>query len=422
MFRKKGQEQRGVTFQSLWGSGVSAADINRGGESQALRLAAVYACVRIKADGVSSLPVNAHKISGPNRIPVELPELLVRPSLRGSLRDWVYQLVTSLELRGNAYGLILDRDANGNPAHVEWIHPDMVQLNGNDETLFWGTRPLEWWVHGQLTTDVLHVRGFIQPGKILGLSPIEAAASTLEVGHLAQRFGRDWFNNGSVPAGIISTEKNVGKDEAGVVKDRFKQAVKGREIVAMGGGAKYQAISVSAEESQFLETKRFTATEIATIFGVPPEDVGGSTGESMTYASAVDKSSRFITFTLRPALVNIESVLTAATQTNIVFDTNALVRTNVQERYAAYQSAISAKWLYPDEVRRMEDLPSMPGGEGMKFQEPPNPFEKVDEDGNPVDENGDPAEKPPGKSPLNPPKNKPPRSGVSGVRPPKGKA
>ncbi|MGW9022588.1 phage portal protein, partial [Leucobacter chromiiresistens] len=147
--------------------------------------------------------------------------------------------------------------------------------------------------NGELRLHLLPV-----PGQILGLSPIAYFATTTEAGLLANQFGRDWFANGSTPSAVLETDMAVDQGAATVLKARFKEAAQGRDVVALGNGVKYRAISVPANESQFLETIKATANQVAAIYGVPPEKVGGETGGSLTYATVEQNSIDLLTWTL----------------------------------------------------------------------------------------------------------------------------
>jgi phage portal protein BeeE len=92
--------------------------------STSLQVSAVWACVRLIADSVSMMPVHAFTMDGPSRKPIADPPLLVRPSADADMCDWIYMMVVSLMLRGNAYGRIVARDSMQYPTQIEWLNPD----------------------------------------------------------------------------------------------------------------------------------------------------------------------------------------------------------------------------------------------------------------------------------------------------------
>ncbi len=362
-FRRR-QQQRAISFQDVWGSG--ADQVLRGAsQERALRLAPVYAATRLLADSVASLPMKSYLVAGEERLPSPLPELFRQPAAVGTRYNWLHRAMTSLTLRGNAYGLIVARDAMGLPSQIEWLHPDDVTIGDNLAPV-----PV-WYFQGRRMDDgqMFHIPAYTLPGQTLGLSPIAYFASTTETGLLAQQFGRDWFANGSTPSAVLETDMEVSKDSADILKARFKDAAAGRDVVALGGGVKYRPISVPANESQFLETIKATANEVAAIYGVPPEKVGGETGGSLTYATVEQNSIDFLTWTLRPWLARLEmafSMLRPPVE-EVRFNADAMIRTDLRTRYEAHGMALDQGWRNRDEVRAIENEAPLPNGLGQTY-------------------------------------------------------
>lgn len=357
-------EKRNITFQDVWGSGGDPENtIDGEGIKTALSLVPVFAATRLIADSVASLPVETYRRSGDLKIRVKDPKLVADPTNYGTTYDWIHRLITSLVLRGNAYGLVLARDSAGTPTLIEWLHPDEVTLDIDDTAYV-----SKWyWRKGEINpADFIHIPGFTLPGRVLGLSPITQYKNTVEIGLRAQDFGRDWFRNGSTPAAVLETQEEVTQDQAKELKRRFKQAAKGREPVALGLGVSYKQISVPAEESQFLATIRASKTDIANIYGIPPELIGGETGQSMTYHTTEQQQIQLFLYALRPFLQKIEAALSRILPGNmyIKFNADAVLRADTKTRYEAHHLALSDGWLSRDEVRAMEDLPPLPKGAG----------------------------------------------------------
>ena len=210
---------------------------------------------------------------------------------------------------------------------------------------------------------LLHIPWYVLPGQVLGLSPIKAFARTVETGILSERFARNFFRDDAIPSGVLETDRAVDQDQAKTIKSRFKAAASGREPVVLGGGAKYHAITVPPDESQFLETIKANATQIASIYGVPPEMIGGMSGSSMTYANVEQQSLNLVTHTFRPYLTKLEQHLsTLLPRPQVVrFNLDALLRADLKTRYQAHQIALKAPaFMTVDEVRELEDMGPMP--------------------------------------------------------------
>lgn len=356
---------RAITYQDVWGSGGDALQLAGRGQERALRLAPVYAATRLLSDSVAAMPLKSYLGEGQARRPIMSPPVFTRPAAVGTRYDWLHRCMTSLTLRGNAYGLVVAHNAAGWPTQVEWLHPDDVHLEDNlaaTPVWFYKGRRME---PGQM----FHIPAYTLPGQILGLSPIAYFATTTDTGLLAAQFGHDWFANGSTPSAVLETDREVTKEQAGVLKSRFKEAAQGRDVVALGLGTKYRPISVPANESQFLETIKASANQIAAIYGVPPEKVGGETGSSLTYATVEQNSIDLLTWTLRPWLARLEEALSLLRppQEDVRFNADAMLRTDTLTRYQTHRIARVIGLNNIDELRLLEELEPLPNGLGADY-------------------------------------------------------
>lgn len=337
---------------------------------RALSLIPFFACVRVLADAVASLPLQAFRQVGDIRQQITDPQLIRQPASRGTLFQWLHQCVVSLCLRGNAYGLIVARDGFGFPTLVEWLHPDEVYVDETHPAF-----PRYYWLgHEVPAEDILHIPWFVLPGRVVGLSPVAAFAASIGVGLSATSYGRDWFDAGGVPPGTFkNTQKTITQDQADEIKERLTSAIRSRNPIVYGADWDFTAIPVSPEESQFIETMRINATQMAAIFGVDPEEVGGERGGSLTYNNLEQDSARFVRRTLRPWLVRLESVFSSLLPDRqyVRFNIDAVVRADLKTRYEAHHLALTDGWRTKDEVRALEDLPPLPNGQGATIAEPP---------------------------------------------------
>lgn len=371
-FGRRATEQRTITFQDVWGSGADIDQLHGDSMHTALTMVPVFAATRLIADSIAALPLLAYRQVGDIRTPISPPSLLRDPSQFGTIYDWIHRAVTSLALRGNAFGLITVLDSNGAPSQIEWLNPDEVNLTHDDIAFapnwYWRGRPID-------PAQLLHIPGYTLPGRILGLSPIGAYKTTIETGIHAATFGRDWFVNGSTPAAVLETTDEITEDQAKTIKARFKRAAQGREPVALGLGVTYKPISVAAEESQFLATARLTAGQVASIYGIPPELIGGESGKSMTYHNVEQQQILFVTHSLRPYLVKLETAISALLPRpqSVRFNADAVLRADTATRYQAHHLALTDGWMSKDEVRAVEELPPLPNGEGQSYAPTPPP-------------------------------------------------
>lgn len=363
-------DRRAITEVPWDQGGVHGTSVNY---DRAMSLIPLFACIRILADNIASLPVHAYRKLGEERIPMPSPPSLVqRPSIRQNWFAWIHQCMWSLCLRGNAYGLITARDGYGYPTMIEWLHPDEVYV---EET--YPSNPRYYWLgHPIPTEDVVHIAWMVPAGRVKSLSPIAQFAATIGVGLSATEYGKSWFDNDGTPPGTFKNlKKTVTPAESDTIKQRLMAALRSRAPLVYGADWEYTALKVSPEESQFIQTMQLNATMIAAIFGVPPEMVGGTTGGSFTYANEEQHAIGFAQLTIRPWLVRIEAALNdlLPSAQRIELNIDALIRSDLITRYQAHSLALAGGFLTPDEVRAKENLPPLPNGLGALPRTAPPP-------------------------------------------------
>jgi HK97 family phage portal protein len=282
-----------------------------------------------------------------------------------NLPDWLYAALQSLLLRGNAYGQIVDRAGAGLlPSQVELLAPDRVAVNVPNGAV-------EYRVDGQEVdpASIWHVKAYTSAGNVVGLSPIAHARQAIGLGLAVEKFGAEWFGEGAIPIGVPSTPNRVEQKEADNWRARWefltgsRGAGRRRSIAVLGDGASFQPVTISPEESQFLETSRANIATVARYFRVQPELIGGESGGSLTYANVEQRALDFLQFGLAPWLVRLETAISGllSSTTTVKFNAGALVRTDLLTRYQAHESGIRAGWLLRSEARELEDRPPVPG-------------------------------------------------------------
>lgn len=334
---------------------------------QAMRHAAVWACVRLIAGTVSTLPVDVVRVRGNTRREVSVP-LMTSPSALVSPITWRDQLMVSLLLRGNAYGLITQVDGAGYPLSIELVHPDKVtgRVEDGRVRLSWDGTDHELWPFG----DAIHVPAFTVPGSPFGLSVLDYARTTIGSGLASEEWGARFFTDGAVPSAVLSTDQAITREQAQELKARFMAAVAGkREPAVLGAGISYTPISVSPGESAFLETFRMSGENVCRLFGVQPEMIGmASSGSSITYANREQRVQDFLIFSLSPWLARVEEALSALLPRDheVKFRVGGLLRADIQTRYSVYEAAARIGQmtdgqmpLTVDEMRALEDLPPL---------------------------------------------------------------
>jgi HK97 family phage portal protein len=344
----------------------------------AMRLSAVWACVRLLAGVGSTLPLDTYRVVNGVTSEVRRPSLFDQPSPGVALPTWLYQVWSSLLTDGNAYGVATEFGANSYPSSVELLDPSLVSWRP-DADAGWVAlldgRQVDRWPNGPLW----HVPLFTMPGAPYGLSPVQNARQSIAAGIAAESFGSQFFTAGGNPNAILYSESELSAEQAAGIKSAFTAATSmNREPAVMVAVLRYERIQVSPEEAQFLDTQRFTVEQIARIYGVFPEMIGGATsGSNVTYANREQRAADWLTFGLMPYLIPIEEALSSLVPRpqRVRFNTDALLRSDTKTRYEAHAIGLSAGFLTVDEVRALEDLE--PLDEPAPVEPPVDPVEPV---------------------------------------------
>lgn len=351
---------------NLWGSGADIVNVpganTPGGvnvtEQNATRLLAVYGCVSFIADTIATMPVQTWRADAQiaNPLWIERPT----PDLRTA--DLVGQVVTSLLLDGNFYGLPV-RGAGGQVLEIWPVHPSAVRVTRETPS-----DPLVYWINGQrYPFSVVHVRGAMLPGAVCGMSPITEARQTIGAGMALEEFGARFFGQGSSPSLIIEAPGTVTDEQAVALRDQFESFHRGLRkahgVAVLTGGATARPMTISPDDAQFLESRNFTAAQIAAgLFRLPPEDVGATLpgSSSLTYANITDQwTSRFRRAFL-PYVRRVEQMFTdlLPRPQYARLDEQEFLRADTKSRYDAYAVGIQNGFMTPAYVASAERLPT----------------------------------------------------------------
>ncbi len=356
---------------AIWQGGYSSSS------EQAMRHAAVYACVRIVADTIASFPVDAYTgdvgmhLGQADRVTPK-PGILTKPSDYLSGVQWLHQVMMSLLLQGNAYGLISATDRLGYPTQIDLLDPQQVTVEkakGSDVNTATGRKiPSGVKVFksrgSTLTSEqVWHCPGPMMPGELAGLSPVKYASRVIGMGVEAERFGLDFFANGMHQTAVASTDQPVSEEQALTIKERLRRATANRETPVLGLGIKLTPWSVTPEDSMLLEVQRYNQVMVCQLFGVAPEMIGAaSQGSSITYANREQRAMDFLNTAINPWLVRLEDSFGGLfpRTTFVKFDTKSLLKSDLLTRYQAWKLGTDGGWLDPStDVRQFEDLPDL---------------------------------------------------------------
>ena len=347
-------------------------------EGNPMNLAAFYACVRILSDIVATLDIKAYRMKdGATQIVDPQPRLFTDSPYPGlTWFDWLWMQMQSMAVTGNCYGYITARDPRDDrPTAIMPIHPDCINIEyPNNDGIEW-PEPV-YHIEGKRvsTYDIVHMKRFPIPGRAYGMSPVEMMASSVGLGLAAERYGLRYFRDSANPSGILSSEQDLTPEQARQAQKSWIKSHQGRRLPAvMSAGLKWQSITLTPNESQFLETRAHQRSEIAMFFGVPPHMIG-NTEKSTSWGTGIEEQTLgFLKFTLTPWLECIEQALTMLLPRGMEakFSTENLVRTDVKTRMEAYNIGRNAGLYSVNEIRDMEDMPPI-GPEGDIRLQPSN--------------------------------------------------
>ncbi len=361
----------------------------------AMRNSAVWACLALRANLISTMPVDCFRRVGGFQIETAKPPLLVNPGGDDyGITDWLYSSQVELDRTGNLFGVVRMRDALGKPAVVELAPSAAVRIKGR------GPKIVGFKVgHEDIDlADMWHERQYTVPGVPLGLSPVAYAAMSIGNYLSAQQFALDWFGNGAIPSGALKNiNRTIDATEAQTTKDRFKIAVANRDLFVHGADWDYTPIATAQNESQFLETMRYGIVDIARFYGVPADliDAEVQHQSKITYANITQRNLQFLLMNLTAPIIRREAKLTSAVPNGrfVKLNTDAMLRMDTQTRETMLVGMVAGRTLAPSEAREIDNRPPFTAAQIAEFAalNPPAPSPVGDPkpsaptDGNPND-------------------------------------
>lgn len=361
-------------FPSL-GNGSKTASGKNVNQNNALTLIAVYSCVDLIA-GISALPVDVFKKDKENRrVVADAPLWVNRPNRYQTPVTFWHQAIVSMALDGNVFILTL-RNERGEVVELYVLPPREVEIHEpesiGDQTLYhFGGDVFD-------RSQVLHIPLFVQPGHQRGLSPIDVAREAVGLGLTAEEFGSRFFQQGTAMSGVIEHPGTPKADEATLLREMFRKTHAGTKnshaVGVLTGGAVFKPITLSPEQAQFLETRRFQNHQIALMYHVPTYMVDPTVTSS--WGSGIEEQGKgLIDYAWLPYMVRIEQAVTTyllGPSKEFKFNLDAKLRPKTKERYDSYRVALESGFMCEDEVRALEDLPPLPDGLGQRFYRPAN--------------------------------------------------
>lgn len=325
----------------------------------ALRHSAVWACLRLRADLISTMPVDVYRRLGNIQVEMPKPPILVNPGgERVDFCEWMYSTQMDLDRAGNTIGLITEVNGAGLPARI-----DLQSLGDCSVRVEKGE--LRYRIGG-VSYDpgkVWHEKQYTVPGLEVGLSPVAYAAWSIGEYLSIQQFALDWFGGGAVPKSRLkNTQKTILPAEAETIKDRYRASVANGDLFVTGNDWEFDFIQAQNQGMEWIEGKRYGVADIARFFGCPGDliDASVSTG-SITYANVTQRNLQFLIMQLGPAVYRRERKLSKLLPAPryVKLNTDALLRMDPETRAKVDQIRINSRTLVPSESREHDNLPPL---------------------------------------------------------------
>jgi HK97 family phage portal protein len=334
-------------------------------EETALRLSAVYACVRLISDTISTLPYDQFVRRDGQRFPYRPKDTWVeRPSTEMPRTTFWKQVIVSLLLDGNAFIQVV---RSGNEiVDLIPINPMQVRVerrNGTKVFIVNGTMVMD-------TAQVLHVTEMMLPGEVRGVSRIKQAKEALGLGLALEEYAAQFFGNGAFAGGVLEFPDKLTPEQRKEIRETWNAqhqgAKRAHRVGMLWGGGKFNPMTVNPAESQLVDQRRFAIEEVARIFRVPPFMLGVSENAAMAFASIEQQQLFFRQHTIQPYVEMLEDHFQALLEnpnTFIKFNMSSIVRADLSSRYAAYNVALLAGFMSVNDVRALEDQGPVDAGD-----------------------------------------------------------
>ena len=351
-------------------------------EQSAMQLTAVYACVRILAEAIAGLPLHLYRRgkNGSKDKAADHPLYsLLHDETNPEMTSFVFRetMMTHLLLYGNCYSQII-RDGRGQVTALYPLMPNQMSVDRDERGQLYYTylrsneeaATMSGSTVYLMPEDVLHVPGLGFDG-LVGYSPIAMARNSIGMALACEEYGARFFANGASPSGVLEhpgTIKDISRlrESWNSVYGGSKNAGK---VAILEEGMHYAPISISPNEAQFLETRKFQVDEIARIFHVPPHMIGDL--ERSTFSNIEQQSLEFVKYTLNPWVCRWEQALTRALLSPrekreyfIKFNVDGLLRGDYQSRMNGYAVGRQNGWMSANDIRELENLDRIPAEQG----------------------------------------------------------
>jgi len=354
------------TYSFLFGSTTSGKTVN---EKTAMQTTAVYACVRILAETIASLPLHTYRYTETGKEKASDHQIyhLLADEPNPEMTSFVFRetLMGHLLLWGNAYAQII-RDGRGKVTALYPLMPNIMSVKRADNGEIYYVYCKEGQDYTLRSDEVLHIPGLGFDG-LIGYSPIAMAKNAIGMAIATEEYGASFFANGANPGGVLE-HPGIVKDPARV-RESWNSVYQGTKnahrVAVLEEGMKFQSIGIPPEQAQFLQTRKFQLNEIARIFRIPPHMIGDL--DKSSFSNIEQQSLEFVMYTLDPWVVRWEQAIKRALFTEsekkqyfVKFNVDSLLRGDYVSRMNGYAIGVQNGFLSTNDIRKLEDMNDIP--------------------------------------------------------------
>lgn len=363
-------EERAVSFQTVWGSGdfadvetQSATVVNN---ETAFQVNAIFSAISLISDTISTLPVDSFiRRDGQRTAFRPRPAWVQKPDVDMTKEAFYGSIIVSMLLDGNAFIRVYS-SRKGEITNLVVLNPQEVKIQRN------GVGRVMYEVQGEKkllsSEECVHIADVVRPGNMRGVSRVNALKENWGLALALEKYASRFFGFGASTQGIIEYPGKLTGEQAKQLQEGFDARHRGwkrsHKTGILSAGATYKPTTVGNDQAQFIDSRRMAIEDVARAFNVPPHLLGLPGTNS--YASVEQNNLAWVTHCLRPIVQKLEGALTplmARSQGGdtafIKFNLDGLLRADIQSRYSAYSTGLLSGFMTINDVRRLEDLPDI---------------------------------------------------------------
>ena len=361
--------------------GMGGSYLSKSGQAvtseTALRLSAVYACIRIISGGVANMPLHVmRKLPNGSREKADdtrLARILRRKPCKFMRAKQFRRMATAhVLLKGNFFALKVRGPTTGHLLELIPMNPDRitVEMKANMDVVYKYTRPTDGKIIEYTQAEIFHLYSITLNG-FSGVSPITYARETIGAALSMEDHSATIYKNGARVSGVFSTDKRLGEEGRETIKaglDEYRQSgqKEGQDLV-LEDGLTYERMSLTPQDMQYIEAKKMTATDIFMLFGIPPH-MASVVEKQTSYGSGVEEQNKgFVTWTLEDYLTMWEEAIDVdlipdESDLYALHERKSLLRGTAKDRGEFYTVMLQNRVMNPNEVREEEDMNPYDGG------------------------------------------------------------